>query len=252
MKKILFVALLAFGCASMTMAFPHKHRRVPRQEMVNKQAKAAQDKGVEAYSDTTGGAKDEADSLLAAATGQAGKQHVVTDDLDDDFGSNFLSRMFSDRQTVNALFAAFLLCILFVMPFVVIIMLIRYFIKRHNDNVLLAEKAIEKGYPLSSLPTAGKWNVYYNQKQWEKGVRQIFVGAGLMVLALCLSNAALFGVGALVIFMGIGQLVIRRGVQKQLETERDVPQPPVAEKPADAAPKAAEEEKADDTFDPQI
>ena len=252
MKKILFVALLAFGCASMTMAFPHKHRRVPRQEMVNKQAKAAQDKGVEAYSDTTGGAKDEADSLLAAATGQAGKQHVVTDDLDDDFGSNFLSRMFSDRQTVNALFAAFLLCILFVMPFVIIIMLIRYFIKRHNDNVLLAEKAIEKGYPLSSLPTAGKWNVYYNQKQWEKGVRQIFVGAGLMVLALCLSNAALFGVGALVIFMGIGQLVIRRGVQKQLETERDVPQPPVAEKPADAAPKAAEEEKADDTFDPQI
>ena len=210
------------------MAFPHKHRRVPRQEMVDKQAKAAQDKGVEAYSDTTGGAKDEADSLLAAATGQAGKQHVVTDDLDDDFGSNFLSRMFSDRQTVNALFAAFLLCILFVMPFVVIIMLIRYFIKRHNDNVLLAEKAIEKGYPLSSLPTAGKWNVYYNQKQWEKGVRQIFVGAGLMVL------------------------VIRRGVQKQLETERDVPQPPVAEKPADAAPKAAEEEKADDTFDPQI
>lgn len=252
MKKILFVALLAFGCASMTMAFPHKHRRVPRQEMVNKQAKAAQDKGVEVYSDTTGGAKDEADSLLAAATGQAGKQHVVTDDLDDDFGSNFLSRMFSDRQTVNALFAAFLLCILFVMPFVVIIMLIRYFIKRHNDNVLLAEKAIEKGYPLSSLPTAGKWNVYYNQKQWEKGVRQIFVGAGLMVLALCLRNAALFGVGALVIFMGIGQLVIRRGVQKQLETERDVPQPPVAEKSADATPKAAEEEKADDTFDPQI
>ena len=220
--------------------------------MVSKQAKAAQDKGVEAYSDTTSGAKDEADSLLAAATGQAGKQHVVTDDLDDDFGSNFLSRMFSDRQTVNALFAAFLLCILFVMPFVVIIMLIRYFIKRHNDNVLLAEKAIEKGYPLSSLPTARKWNVYYNQKQWEKGVRQIFVGAGLMVLALCLRNAALFGVGALVIFMGIGQLVIRRGVQKQLETERDVPQPPVAEKPADAAPKAAEEEKADDTFDPQI
>ena len=154
------------------MAFPHKHRRVPRQEMVNKQAKAAQDKGVEAYSDTTSVAKDEADSLLVAATGQAGKQHVVTDDLDDDFGSNFLSRMFSDRQTVNALFAAFLLCILFVMPFVVIIMLIRYFIKRHNDNVLLAEKAIEKGYPLSSLPTAGKWNVYYNQKQWEKGVRQ--------------------------------------------------------------------------------
>ena len=252
MKKILFVALLAFGCASMTMAFPHKHRRVPRQEMVNKQAKAAQDKGVEAYSDTTGVAKDEADSLLAAATGQAGKQHVVTDDLDDDFGSNFLSRMFSDRQIINALFAVFLLCILFVMPFVVIIMLIRYFIKRHNDNVLLAEKAIEKGYPLSSLPTAGKWNVYYNQKQWEKGVRQIFVGAGLMVLAFCLRNAALFGVGALVIFMGIGQLVIRRGVQKQLEDERDVPQPPVAEKPADAAPKAAEEGKADDTFDPQI
>lgn len=252
MKKILFVALLAFGCASMTMAFPHKHRRVPRQEMVNKQAKATQDKGVEAFSDTTGGAKDEADSLLAAATGQAGKQHVVTDDLDDDFGSNFLSRMFSDRQIVNALFAAFLLCIIFVMPFVVIIMLIRYFIKRHNDNVLLAEKAIEKGYPLSSLPTAGKWNVYYNQKQWEKGVRQIFVGAGLMVLALCLSNAALFGVGALVIFMGIGQLVIRLGVQKHLEAERDVPQPPVAEKPADASPKAAEEEKADDTFDPQI
>ena len=252
MKKILFVALLVFGCASMTRASPHKHRRVPRQEMVNKQAKATQDKGVEAFSDTTGGAKDEADSLLAAATGQAGKQHVVTDDLDDDFGSNFLSRMFSDRQIVNALFAAFLLCIIFVMPFVVIIMLIRYFIKRHNDNVLLAEKAIEKGYPLSSLPTAGKWNVYYNQKQWEKGVRQIFVGAGLMVLALSLRHAALFGVGALVIFMGIGQLVIRLGVQKQLETERDVPQPPVAEKPADAAPKAAEEAKADDTFDPQI
>ena len=252
MKKILFVALLAFGCASMAMAFPHKHRRMPRQEMVSKQAKAAQDKGVEAYSDTTGVAKDEADSLLAAATGQAGKQHVVTDDLDDDFGSNFISRMFSNRKIINALFAAFLLCILFVMPFVVIIMLIRYFIKRHNDNVLLAEKAIEKGYPLSSLPTAGKWNVYYNQKQWEKGVRQIFVGAGLMVLALCLRNAALFGVGALVIFMGIGQLVIRLGVQKQLETERDVPQPPVVEKPADAAPKAADEAKADDTFDPQI
>ena len=252
MKKILFVALLAFGCSSMTMAFPHKHRRVPRQEMVSKQAKAAQDKGVEAYSDTTSVAKDEADSLLVATTGQAGKQHVVTDDLEDNVGSNFISRMFSNRKIINALFAAFLLCILFVMPFVVIIMLIRYFIKRHNDNVLLAEKAIEKGYPLSSLPTAGKWNVYYNQKQWEKGVRQIFVGAGLMVLALCLRNAALFGVGALVIFMGIGQLVIRLGVQKHLEAERDVPQPPVAEKPADAAPKVAEEAKADDTFDPQI
>ena len=67
MKKILFVAFLAFGCASMTMAFSHKHHKAPQQEMVSKQAKTVQDEGVEACSDTTDVAEDESDSLLAVA-----------------------------------------------------------------------------------------------------------------------------------------------------------------------------------------
>ena len=252
MKKILFVAFLAFGCASMTMAFSHKHHKAPQQEMVSKQAKAVQDEGVEACSDTTDVAEDESDSLLAVAKMQTSKDVNVdhTGSLLYDLG--FPSDVFSSNNLGGTLFAIFLFCMIFVLPFVVIILIIRYLIKRHNDNVRLTEMAMEKGYPLNSMGTIEKRNRHYNQRQWEKGVRQICIGAGLMVLFICLSLDALAGVGALLMFMGIGQLVIARSTRRQHEAESCMPETPVAEKPVDATPKAAEEEKGEDAFDPQI
>ena len=95
-----------------------------------------------------------------------------------------------------------LLC--FLAPIIVVLLVIRYFMRRHKDRVRLAEMAMEKGEPFTDemKPLSKKSPEY----MWRRGVRNTSIGAGLMILFWFFGMQSLMGIGALVACIGLGQM----------------------------------------------
>ena len=93
-------------------------------------------------------------------------------------------------------------------PIIVVILVLRFFIKRHNDRVALAEKAMASGQPIPD--EVREKDKKDPDHQWEIGVRNVSIGGGLMVLFWFLGADSIIGVGALILCMGLGQMYIAR------------------------------------------
>lgn len=95
-----------------------------------------------------------------------------------------------------------LLC--FLAPIIVVLLVIRYFMRRHKDRVRLTEMAMEKGEPFSDeLKPLSKKSPEY---MWRRGVRNTSIGAGLMIFFWFFSMQSFMGIGALVACIGLGQM----------------------------------------------
>ena len=93
-------------------------------------------------------------------------------------------------------------------PVIIILFIIRYLIKRHNDRVILAQKAMETGQPVPAdvAPSPKRTN----EDLWRKGINNAAIGVGLMLMFWWMGTKEIAGVGALVLCMGIGQMFIAR------------------------------------------
>lgn len=211
----LFAALLA---ASPSMA-QGRHRHHAATEQAETGNSSATDENV-AYSDTTSAVGDEAVDEDALEDQAASSSNAAIDD-------NQLS--FRNYDNPFAWFAALftagiggvvlaLIIILFVFllmfgPFIIIFMILRYFIRRHNDRVALAEKAMAAGIQVPEhMKPIDKQSIEY---MWKRGVRNTSTGFGIMVMFMFLGADGLVGVGALVMCLGIGQMVIARTTGKK-------------------------------------
>lgn len=198
MKKILLTlaVLLAMGGTVTTSA--QRHRHTPRTEAVA----APADQGIEAYSDTSSVAVDSAD--------------VADDSADDDadfgnatnFNNPFSWLAFMNQSnfmgSVATIFIIVLVMLFLLMPFIIILMVLRYLVKRHNDRVRLAEKAMENGVPLSEEQLSlGKKSPEY---LWRRGVRNVSIGVGLAFFLYFLGCESLTGIGVLIACLGAGQM----------------------------------------------
>ncbi|WP_337638769.1 DUF6249 domain-containing protein [Prevotella sp.] len=208
MKKILFslVAIMLLGSTVPMEA--QRHRHTPRTTVVD-DTKA--DNGIEAYSDTSSTAQP----LDSTA-------YSTSDDADDINDSNrFDPSRFSDPFSWFAFlgtsgFVGILLTILLLgvgllflfMPLIIVLLIIRYLVRRHNDRVRLAEKAMEQGQPLgeSEMPLNKKSPDYL----WRRGVRNVSIGAGLALFFWFLGADPLVGIGLLVACLGVGQMFMVR------------------------------------------
>ncbi len=141
-----------------------------------------------------------------------------------------------------------LLCILMVflfliMPFIVLFMILRYITHRHNDRVKLAEMAVKQGRPINEKQMEMMQEP--RSYQWRRGVKQLSLGLGLMLLFLFMGANELAGIGALVACLGAGKMFMARydyNLRRRYDTAGD------SYKPDDTAPEplAQDVEKADD------
>lgn len=201
MKKTIFLMamLLALSAAApMASAAPQSHRNRPHTQMVDKKDKdAADEEGIVAYSDTV-----TADTASAANGGATfdNDAPVSRDELLEFYNSlpGWIVKLF----LILCVFVPMLLC--FLAPIIVVLLVIRYFMRRHKDRVRLTEMAMEKGESFNDelKPLSQKSPEY----MWRRGVRNTSIGAGLMILFWFFGMQSLMGIGALVACIGLGQM----------------------------------------------
>lgn len=206
MKKYLIALILVLACTATTVEAVPKHRHHLQVTVTDTNDKQPQE-SIEAYSDTTSAADTGSkDTVYTVDTSASGSYNPA--DYDNPFDYLIYTPGSGIAKTIFVIGISIFLLLIILAPFIVIIYLIRYLIKRHNDKVMLAQKAMETGRPIPDEVTQTVHRTSeYNR---EKGIKNIFLGLGLMALFYFLSAEALVGVGALVAFMGVGQWVISR------------------------------------------
>ena len=111
-----------------------------------------------------------------------------------------------------AIVVLFTVLFFILLPVIIVIMVLRHIIKRHNDKVALAEKAVENGQPIpEELLRVDKQSSEY---LWKTGIRHVAIGVGLMVMFGIWGSETLIGIGGLIVCLGIGQLVMAKTSSK--------------------------------------
>ena len=230
-KTVLALSLLALLGTSPIMSQTHqpRHRHQPRTEQVandndkgnenkdaNKEAdnanndgKATADENV-AFSDTT------------SATTYSFDEANSTDDANSAVNDSPLNFSHYDNPFAwfatlfTAGFGGIVLALLVIVvvftfifaPFIILFMILRYLMRRHNDRVELAEKAMEAGVyvPEHLRPVSRQSDDY----MWRKGVKNASIGFGLMVIFFFWDIRFFAGIGGFVLCYGIGQMLISR------------------------------------------
>lgn len=201
MKKTIFLMAMLLtlsSAAPMASAAQQSHRNRPHTQMVDKKDKDATDEeGIVAYSDTV-----TADTASAANGGATfdNDAPVSRDELLSFYNSlpGWIIKFF----LIVCVFVPMLLC--FLAPIIVVLLVIRYFMRRHKDRVRLAEMAMENGEPFTDeLKPLSKKSPEY---MWRRGVRNTSIGAGLMIFFWFFGMQSLMGIGALVACIGLGQM----------------------------------------------
>lgn len=225
MKHLLgLVALFCVITLSPVMAQgKHRHHAV-----IEQKADAQDDKEENvAYSDTT-----------STAFGNAADTDVADDDADDSAGytytmsSNPLNMDHFDNPLAFfvALFGAgfggimlallilLVILLVFLSPLIVVYLIYRLLKSLHNDKVRLTEKAIASGRPIAKSSSTTVYGST-DQELWNKGVKNVALGLGLIMLFGFWGAYALCGIGALIMCLGIGKMVIARTSVKVETTE---------------------------------
>ena len=181
-----------------------KHRHTPQEELVDSTQKDA----IEAFSDTTStAATPVADDATAA-------------DDNDDVESVVLNA-FSDvrgKDLAGIILILGVLLIIFVLAPVLIIIALFYFIsKNRKEKMRLAQMAMQQGQPIpDQLLKDSPADV---DDEYQKGMRQCFVGVGLMIFLGYAAGQVGFGIGALVFCIGLGKVFASRTARRNKETD---------------------------------
>ena len=212
MKKVLFTMALLLTLTVGVQAAGQKHRHTPQQELADSAVKG----GVVAYSDTTS-----SDTTVRVSKGQVtvstpmGTQSWDYDVDDEDVG-NVIHRAFSEmrgKDLAGIILVLGVLLIIFVLAHVLIIIALFYFISRNRkEKMRLAQMAVQQGQPIpDQLLDDRQQDV---DVEYQKGMRQCFVGVGLMVFLGYAAGQVGFGIGALVFCIGLGKVFASRTARK--------------------------------------
>lgn len=220
MKKSLLAIAVLFALATGNAEGQGKHRH-QRADTVEAVAPADEDEALEAVSDTAD--EDYVVSVDAGEDADEAVDQLITDlkteDIDNPFKLVLGLCMLGVGGVLVALFVL-LVCLLFLaLPVILLIVLLRYLMKRSEINAELARKAMEEGreVPHSTLRGETEYDVFL----WRKGVRNVSIGLGLTVLFLCMGAESLAGVGLLVACFGGGQMFVARTTGRKSAENKD-------------------------------
>ena len=203
MKKLL-IAMLMFAAtgvagAAQTGARGHAQGQAP--------AVAAVDSGgVVAYSDTTS-----ADSSVAVGASAPAVGHSVSlsfDDISDPLSLIANLTTIGAGGVAMAILMVVIGLVFLLSPVILAVVILYLLFRRRNERYNSAGKAMETGQPLHK--DVRRAEMESKELLWRKGVKNFFIGLGLVALFLSLGVDGLAGVGALVALYGVGQAVIAR------------------------------------------
>jgi uncharacterized membrane protein len=193
--------LLVLGLTTEAVAQKHRHTPQPQQtELVDSTSK----NGVEAFSDTTS----------TASTPTAADDNFPFDDEDDYVVTTNLDRFFDHfgvMQTglAGMFFVLIVLLIIFVLSPLLIIIAVFYFVnKNRKDKMRLAQMAMQQGQPIPDQLLKEQSPV--GDEEYKSGLRQCFVGVGLMIFLWFAAGEVGFGIGALVFCIGLGKVIVAK------------------------------------------
>lgn len=254
MKHSIIITVIAslMLCLSLpTDAQRHRHHPGATTTTTKVDNKATQKadsaNAIEAFSDTTSAVAD-VDTTSTNAT--------YTYDMDDDdweesvrnIPFKLLAQIFSFGIWGIVIFFLILVFAFAIMllPFILLALIVRWFIKRHNDDVARNANAqpfinnmtanpadnasAESAGDATNNPTA----IPHSQPTaapapkvpapidyWANGVKKISIGIGLVIMGKLIEASALVGIGFLVACYGIGQIVISRKQSKNNNINND-------------------------------
>ena len=204
MKKVLLTMTMLLLLGTNVQVAAQKHRHTPQQELVDSTSKDA----VEAFSDTT--------TTVATPAGAVDDDWTKEDDADERIEKH-LSRIvtsWDSKDALGVLLVLGVLLIIFVLAPVLIIVALFYFInKNRKEKMRLAQMAMQQGQPIPDQ--------LLNEKpidvddEYQKGMRQCFVGVGLMIFLGYAAGEVGFGIGALVFCIGLGKVFASKTAQKR-------------------------------------
>jgi hypothetical protein len=221
MKKVLITLAMMLALGTGAQAASQKHRHTPQQELSDSTGKD----GVVVYSDTTS-----SDTTIRASKGHVTintpmGSHSWDYDVDDDedFGNmihNAVSHMGS-KDIAGMFFVLCVLLIIFVLAPVLIIIALFYFInKNRKEKMRLAQMAMQQGQPIPDQLLNDKPGD--TDQEYQSGMRQCFVGVGLMIFLGYAAGTVGFGIGALVFCIGLGKVFASRTATRRDQDMRDL------------------------------
>lgn len=202
MKKYLIATtlLLTLGLTNAPDADAQKHRHHPVAATAATPDDTTPQDEVEAFSDTT---DVDTTSQVVYQTGSSSYSYSF-DISDEDFVKTLMSE-FGGKELAGVVMVLGVLFLLFVLAPVLILFVIFYFIwKNRKERMRLAEAAMQNGQPIPAQL------VEEGDTIRKRGIRQAFLGVGLMVFLGYSAGTVGFGIGVLVTCIGIGNLVIAR------------------------------------------
>ncbi len=213
MKKyfIALTLLLTLGASAPTAAQTHKKQA--QKELVDSSSTGDE---FEAFSDTTLASADS--DTTASSTRSTITTYADWDDEDkiEVNMDRFFKRMDADNL-VGMAFALVVILIIFIFSPLVIFGLLLFFIFRNRrQKMKLAEMAVKNGQPipdqlLRDQPSDAK-------DAYQSGMRQLFLGIGLMIFLGFTVGKIGIGIGALVFFIGVGKVAIGRKSQNNVDS----------------------------------
>ena len=223
MKKVLMTLTLLLTLSMGLQAAGQKHRHTPRKEQVD----TAGQGGIEVFSDTTSSDTATVTRKVTVTTRTSPWSTTSTTyDVDGDDLESIVGSLFSQmdgRDFAGMLFVLGVLFILFVLAPVLIIIALFYFInKNRKEKMRLAQMAMQQGQPipdqlLNEQPTDVN-------DEYQKGMRQCFVGVGLMVFLGFAAGEVGFGIGALVFCIGLGKVFASKTAQNKQRRDNELNQ----------------------------
>lgn len=180
-------------------AASQSHRHTPRTEQVD--STQNNHDAIEAFSDTTG--VDSADVVTY-------QRHRNISDEDVQVIKGVLEGV-GEEEMAWAIVAIVGIIVMFLLAPLLIIIAILYFVnKNRKEKYKLAQMAIQNGQPVPDniLQETKTGNV--EKDDYTSGIRQLFLGIGLMFFLGYAAGKIGVGIGALVFFIGLGKVIIAK------------------------------------------
>jgi hypothetical protein len=203
MKKYLIALtlLLALGTNDPVAAQTQKSRQ--QHELVDSTRQHA---GLEAFSDTTDAYED---SIIAAST----NSHVSVDwdgeDAQEAFGG-FMRQLKADDIAGMFFVLAVVLIVFVISPLVIFGLLLFFIFRNRKQKMKLAQMAMQNGQPIPDQLLNERQGTTDDKYAYQSGMRQLFLGIGLMIFLGFTIGKIGVGIGALVFFIGLGKVIIGR------------------------------------------
>lgn len=199
MKKYLVAITMLMTLAMGQTAVAQGQQKKDAQELVDSASKDA----IEVYSDTTIGKSF--DSTVVSRRHRIGGGNIVdaspvVNDIFNHFGIDSMMGM-------GMAFALMVIFIVFILAPVLILAVLFFFIyKNRKQKMRLAEMAMKQGQPIPDQLLTEHQET--DDDLWKKGLRQTFLGVGLLAFFGYIGSTLGIGIGILVTVIGLGKLAI--------------------------------------------